>query len=79
MGLERRQPSQNFRPIISERNDMAIVHVGTVGIVGKTVSIMILGDGCINRILYPGQLGLWGDLVTKLGSGDVFLSLLEIS
>lgn len=54
---------------------MAIVHVGTVGAEGKTASIMILGDGCINRILYPGLLGLWGDLVTKLGCGDVFLSL----
>ena len=25
------------------------------------------------EILYPGGLGLWRDLVTKLGSGDLFL------
>ena len=26
------------------------------------------------EMLYPGGLGLWRDLITKLGSGDLFLS-----
>ena len=48
VGLERRQPSQNFGPIISDCNVMAIMHVGTDEAMGKRGRIVIFGVGSIN-------------------------------
>ena len=68
---------------------MIILHVEIVDLIGKRDCIMILGAGSINKksllysqkpavlieILYAGGLGVWRDLVTKLRSENVLLSL----
>jgi len=36
VGLDGRQPSQNFVPIIANRNVTAAMHVETIGVVGKS-------------------------------------------
>ena len=77
MGLKRRQPSQDFRPVIGDRNVMILLHVRAASVAGKRDCIMILEAGCIKKrsvlyfrelavlieILYLGGFGLWRDLV----------------
>ena len=51
MGLERRQPSQDFGLIIADRNVMIILYVETVDAVTKRTIIKILGVGGVGIIV----------------------------
>jgi len=68
---------------------MTVIHVETIGAVGerdsitipeaggikKKIAIIILRVGGVDRNIISWGLGLWRDLVTKLGSRDLFLPL----
>jgi len=49
--LERRQPSQDFGPIIADRNVLTVLHIEMGDYVGRRASIKILGAGSIKIIL----------------------------
>ena len=52
MGLERRQPSQDFGPIIADRNVMIILHVETVDFVGKRTILRSWESAVSRRLFY---------------------------
>ena len=72
MGLERRQPSQDFGPIIGDRRVMTVIHVGTIGVVGerdcitipeaggikKKIAIIILRVGGVDRNIISWGIGV---------------------
>ena len=88
MGFDRRQPSQDFGPIIGDRKVMTVIHVEDIGAVGKrdgitipaagsieNIAITILRVGSVDRNIMSSRTGIMEDLVTEVGYGGLFLTL----
>jgi len=88
VGFDRRQPSQDFGPIIGDRKVMTVIHVEDIGAVGKrdgitipaagsieNIAITILRVGSVDRNIMSSKIGIMEDLVTEVGYGGLFLAL----
>jgi len=69
MGFERRQPSQDFGPLIGGGEVMTVVHVETIGAVGRRDSITIPVAGGIEKI---------ANIILRVGGVDINIISLRI-